>query len=121
MEIVPDDSPVTPTGVVRIVVVPSPSWPRVFHPQHLTIPFSVSAHVCLKPAEIGTFFIDDWVVTRGIYILILEGALFTFPFKLKSDKRKAKPARMMKFRVVIILNLLLDESILVPAPGNFIK
>ena len=29
------ENPITCTGVLRFVVIPSPSWPLTFHPQHL--------------------------------------------------------------------------------------
>ena len=35
----------TPTGAVRLVAVPSPTWPSSFHPQHLTLPAAVRAQV----------------------------------------------------------------------------
>jgi hypothetical protein len=38
-------SPLTSTGVVRLVVPPSPSWPKMFQPQHFAPPAVVSAHV----------------------------------------------------------------------------
>jgi hypothetical protein len=41
----PLSSPLTATGVNRLVVVPSPSWPEEFEPQHFTPPPVVSAHV----------------------------------------------------------------------------
>jgi hypothetical protein len=40
-----DWKPTTLTGVLRVVVVPSPSWPEPFNPQHST-PRTVMAHVC---------------------------------------------------------------------------
>ncbi len=39
------DRPVTWTGVVRVVVVPSPSSPREFRPQAQTEPSDVSARL----------------------------------------------------------------------------
>jgi len=39
-------SPTTVTGVERLVVVPSPSWPEPLAPQHLTAPPESSAQVC---------------------------------------------------------------------------
>jgi hypothetical protein len=36
--------PDTSTGVVRVVVVPSPSWPLLFLPQHLIAPPVSRAH-----------------------------------------------------------------------------
>src|SRR5262249_62436368 len=44
-------SPETSTGVCRWVVVPSPSWPKSFEPQHLTPPEAVRAQVWPAPAE----------------------------------------------------------------------
>ena len=46
--------PDTSTGVVRYkLVVPSPIWPFMFEPQHLTAPLVSTAHVWLLPAEIS--------------------------------------------------------------------
>jgi len=42
--------PTTETGVSLSVVVPSPSWPSAFQPQHFTVPLLVSAHVWSPPA-----------------------------------------------------------------------
>src|SRR5689334_14133513 len=42
--------PLTLTGVVWSVVVPSPSWPYLFHPQHLTPPSRVTTQVWAYPA-----------------------------------------------------------------------
>src|SRR3989304_8907950 len=42
-------SPLTSTGVRRSAVVPSPSWPKVLNPQHLTPPALVTAQVCADP------------------------------------------------------------------------
>ena len=44
-------NPTTSTGVLRAVVVPSPSWPNRLLPQHLRPPAGVTAHVCLLPTE----------------------------------------------------------------------
>src|SRR5262245_1023585 len=38
-------SPETSTGLGRSILLPSPSWPYRFQPQHLTPPASVSAQV----------------------------------------------------------------------------
>src|SRR5207244_2492391 len=46
--------PRTSTGVLLLVVVPLPSWPPSFQPQHLTCPAVVSAQVCCPPAAIAT-------------------------------------------------------------------
>ena len=45
---IPDPGPLNPetaTGVEELVVVPLPSWPKLFRPQHLTVPSVISAHV----------------------------------------------------------------------------
>ena len=47
----PEVRPVTSTGVLRCVFVPSPSWPTLLRPQHLTPPAVVSAQVWKSPAE----------------------------------------------------------------------
>ena len=36
-------NPLTFTGVLRLLLVPSPNWPRAFPPQHLTPPLLGSA------------------------------------------------------------------------------
>ena len=41
----PLPSPDTATGTLLSVVVPLPSWPRTFQPQHQALPVAVSAHV----------------------------------------------------------------------------
>ena len=41
--------PDTSTGVVRSVVVPSPSWPWLFLPQHFTVPSVSRANECQRP------------------------------------------------------------------------
>ena len=48
MAVTPELKPTTSTGVVQLVVVPSPSAPESLNPQHLTPP--LSAHVWYTPA-----------------------------------------------------------------------
>ena len=43
-----------------MVVVPSPSWPTWFAPQHLTPPVPVSAHVMVVPAGRRMFLGTRW-------------------------------------------------------------
>src|SRR5207247_1320942 len=51
----PAPSPVTPTGVVRLVVVPSPSSPFPLKPQASTLPSDLSARLySLPPAAMAT-------------------------------------------------------------------
>ncbi len=49
----PDPSPTTFTGVGLLSVVPLPSWPALFQPQHRTAPVVVSAQVWKPPALIA--------------------------------------------------------------------
>src|SRR5439155_9941770 len=49
----PDVRPLTSTGSARAVVVPSPSWPKSFAPQHFTPPAEVRAQLCAPPADIA--------------------------------------------------------------------
>jgi hypothetical protein len=46
--------PLTTTGVDVLVVVPFPSWPKAFAPQHLAVPFPNNAHEWLPPALTAT-------------------------------------------------------------------
>src|SRR6266850_129409 len=43
--------PLTGAGVVLLVVVPFPSCPNWFCPQHWTVPFPRSAQVCRQPPD----------------------------------------------------------------------
>ena len=52
MATTPLPRPTTSTGVVRCVVDPSPSWPPLLFPQHLTPPADVSAQAKPVPAAI---------------------------------------------------------------------
>src|SRR5438552_10668582 len=54
MAVMPLSSPTTSTGVARLIVVPSPSWPQAFQPQHLTPPPLVSAQVWAESAAMAT-------------------------------------------------------------------
>ena len=51
----------TSPGALRSEVVPSPSWPALFRPQHLTPPAWVRAHVCESvkkpPASTSAMFV----------------------------------------------------------------
>src|SRR3972149_744339 len=51
--LIPLARPETSTGTPVLVVVPFPSSPSEFQPQHLTPPPIVSAHVCQLPAVIA--------------------------------------------------------------------
>jgi hypothetical protein len=45
--------PLTPTGVMLFTIVSSPSWPKLFSPQHLASPLMVAAQVCVSPPAIA--------------------------------------------------------------------
>ena len=49
MAVTPPVSATTSTGLVRSVVVPSPSWPYELSPQHWTPPAVVNTQVCWSP------------------------------------------------------------------------
>src|SRR4051812_11498513 len=58
----------TVTGLEASVWVPSPSWPQMFQPQHLTLPVDISAHVwlepptsCVTPELIPTTFVGEFL------------------------------------------------------------
>src|SRR5690242_5174878 len=50
--------PVTVTGEAALAVVPSPSAPYEFSPQHAICPFDRSAHACALPAA-------TWIASSG--------------------------------------------------------
>src|SRR5947209_6317359 len=51
----------TGPGAARWFVVPSPSWPKSFAPQHATLVSPSSAHECCRPTQ--TFFTLETPVT----------------------------------------------------------
>ena len=59
-------NPLTATGVSRFAVVPSPSWPRLFNPQHCTTPLLVSAQVWLPPAATATTPLASPLTVTGV-------------------------------------------------------
>jgi hypothetical protein len=58
--------PVTSTGVARTSVVPSPSWPKLFLPQHWTPPAVVRAQVCQLPAAMAVTPLVRPVTSAGM-------------------------------------------------------
>src|SRR5438309_1355469 len=44
----------TDTAVAESLLVPSPSCPSLFRPQHLTVPSAMSAHACCAPTATAT-------------------------------------------------------------------
>lgn len=68
MSLTPLARPVTPTGASRRVLVPSPTCPSPFIPQHLTLPSLVSTQPeaevgCTFPAIFATLPDDPWIST----------------------------------------------------------
>ena len=49
--LVPELRPLTVTGVVERALVPLPNWPKVFWPQHLTVPSVDTAHTPISPVQ----------------------------------------------------------------------
>src|SRR5258706_428120 len=62
----PLDKPDTSTGVELVVVVPSPSWPTLFLPQHFTPPDLVSAQLCSSPTEIAAMPDESPTTSAGV-------------------------------------------------------
>ena len=57
------DPRIAAVGVVRLVLVPSPSLPTVFEPQHWTDMLSMIAHVCPLPAATASTERTDSMAT----------------------------------------------------------
>src|SRR3712207_5367873 len=72
----PDVKPVTSTGVDETDVVPLPSCPLSFTPQHLTPPGFSSAQVWLEPADTATTPDVNPVTSTGR----AEGDVVVVPF-----------------------------------------
>src|SRR5579862_4655837 len=51
------ETPMTSTGVVEDVVVPSPSWPDSLSPQHFTPPLESKAHAWPPPTAIDVTWV----------------------------------------------------------------
>src|SRR5438874_2485621 len=67
-------APVTPrtrTGVVELAVVPSPSWPNAFSPQHCTVPSPRSAQVCCHPALTSTASVIPTTCTGVAEVVVI--------------------------------------------------
>jgi hypothetical protein len=59
------DSPVTATGADLSTVVPSPNWPLLLYPQHLTVPSVSRAQECRPPVDIAVGAMTSAVATPG--------------------------------------------------------
>ena len=62
----PLDRPTTCTGVSRLIVVPSPSWPEKLLPQHLAAPAVVTAQLCAPPADTLATPLDSDGTATGV-------------------------------------------------------
>jgi hypothetical protein len=57
--------PVTATAVAELTVVPSPSWPMSFVPQHTTEPFARTAQEWKPPVVTAVAWVT-WETTTGV-------------------------------------------------------
>ncbi len=71
MACMPLARPTTSTGVLRLVVVPSPNWPDPLPPQHLTPPPMVSAQVCPSPAAMACMPLARPTTSTGVSRLVV--------------------------------------------------
>lgn len=67
----PLDKPITSAGLDLFVVVPSPSWPVLLLPQHLTAPVFVTAHVRAYPNATLTTPVDNPTTSTGVSRLVV--------------------------------------------------
>src|SRR3990172_345410 len=63
--------PDTSTGVVRFVVVPSPSWPLALEPQHLRPAAAVRAQVCEPPVATATTPLARPATSTGVVRFVI--------------------------------------------------
>src|SRR5512145_2257129 len=64
MPVTPLERPCTCTGIVLLVVVPSPSCPRSFVPQHCAPPLT-TAQLCVSPTPIAVTFSPSPCTSTG--------------------------------------------------------
>lgn len=62
--------PETVTGLVRFVVLPSPSWPREFEPKAFTVPSERSTSTCSLPEAIAATFVRP-VTSSGVRLSLV--------------------------------------------------
>src|SRR3972149_7162133 len=72
---VPAAAPVaqTVTGVVRWVVVPSPSRPRPLYPHPFTVPFANRAREWLVPAATALMPVNALTENGGVFVVVYPG------------------------------------------------
>lgn len=63
--------PHTVTGVSLVVVVPSPSWPQAFWPQHFVTPERVVAHEWKLPAVTEVTPVSNPVAVTGVRLQVV--------------------------------------------------
>src|SRR6185312_4876191 len=63
--------PLTCTGDLLSVVVPLPSSPKLFQPQHCTSPLSSRAHVYASPTAICTALVSPATLTGVLLLLVV--------------------------------------------------
>src|SRR5262245_33188217 len=85
--------PTTVTGVNAFVVVPSPSRPSVFRPQHCTEPSRSSAQVCSAPDDAAVAVVIPVTAVAGVVAVAPTGlALPSWP-QLLSPQQRTVPSR----------------------------
>jgi len=63
----------TATGVLRSVVDPSPSWPKVLSPQARMVPAEVKARLWSAPAATATALVPVGRLTAtGVLLLVVD-------------------------------------------------
>jgi hypothetical protein len=62
--------PLTAAGVGLFVVVPLPSWPELFQPQHLTVPPMRRAQLWYSPAVIAVAVVIPLTAT-GVELVVV--------------------------------------------------
>ena len=69
-------SEVTCTGVVRLVVVPSPSCPYALLPHAHTVPSPFSASACVAPAAIAITLDSPLTATGEVRVVVVPSPIW---------------------------------------------
>jgi hypothetical protein len=81
MAATPLESPITSTGILLFVVVPSPNCPLLFNPQHFICPLDKSAQVWYSPAAMAATALESPITSIGILLLVaVPIPKFPYPF-----------------------------------------
>ena len=87
--------PETSTGVVLSIVLPSPSCPLPFLPQHITLPSVSTTHECSCPAAMLVALVMPETSTGAVRSMVVPSPSwpppflpqhFTFPFDNKAHE-----------------------------------